>query len=165
MIFRGLFFVFVLVPVMIVIIPLQALINALKLPFWNVLPRLFHRLGCFFLGLRVEVIGQPATGRATLLVANHISWTDIVAVGSVADVTFVAKREVGDWPFVGMMARLQRPFLLTAPAAPMPAAPPEQWARIWRVAMPCCCLLKANPISAPMCCHSARPRWAQRNMP
>lgn len=108
MIFRGLFFVFVLVPVMIVIIPLQALINALKLPFWNVLPRLFHRLGCFFLGLRVEVIGQPATGRATLLVANHISWTDIVAVGSVADVTFVAKREVGDWPFVGMMARLQK---------------------------------------------------------
>ncbi len=108
MIYRLLFFVFVLVPVMIVVIPLQALINALKLPFWNVLPRLFHRIGCLFLGLRVEVIGQPATGRATLLVANHISWTDIVAVGSVADVTFVAKREVGDWPFVGMMARLQK---------------------------------------------------------
>jgi 1-acyl-sn-glycerol-3-phosphate acyltransferase len=108
MIYRVLFFVFVLVPVMIVVIPLQALINALKLPFWNVLPRLFHRIGCLFLGLRVEVIGQPATGQATLLVANHISWTDIVAVGSVADVTFVAKREVGDWPFVGMMARLQK---------------------------------------------------------
>ena len=108
MIFRVLFFIFIFVPVMIVVIPLQALINALKLPFWNVLPRLFHRIGCFFLGLRVEVIGQPATGRPTLLVSNHISWTDIVAVGSVADVTFVAKREVGDWPFVGMMARLQK---------------------------------------------------------
>ena len=108
MIYRVLFFVFVLVPVMIVVIPMQALINALKLPFWNVLPRLFHRIGCLFLGLRVEVIGQPATGRPTLLVSNHISWTDIVAVGSVADVTFVAKREVGDWPFVGMMARLQK---------------------------------------------------------
>ena len=108
MIFRVPFFLFVLLPVMIVIIPLQALINALRLPFWHVLPRLFHRIGCIFLGLRVRVIGQPATGRATLLVSNHISWTDIVAVGSVADVTFVAKREVADWFFVGMMARLQK---------------------------------------------------------
>jgi lyso-ornithine lipid O-acyltransferase len=108
MIFRVLFFIFVLVPFMIVVIPLQALINALKLPFWPVLPRLFHRLGCVFLGLRVTVIGQPATGRPTLLVSNHISWTDIVAIGSVADVTFVAKREVGEWFFVGMMARLQK---------------------------------------------------------
>jgi 1-acyl-sn-glycerol-3-phosphate acyltransferase len=108
MIFRVLFFVFVFVPVMIVIIPAQALINALKLPFWNVLPRFFHRVGCIFLGMRVTVVGHPATGRATLLVSNHISWTDIVAIGSVADVTFVAKREVGEWFFVGMMARLQK---------------------------------------------------------
>lgn len=108
MIFRVLFFILVLVPVMIVIIPAQAVINAFKLPYWNVLPRLFHRIGCIFLGLRVTVIGAPATGRPTLLVSHHISWTDIVAVGSVADVTFVAKREVGDWLFVGMMARLQK---------------------------------------------------------
>ena len=108
MIFRVLFFLFVLLPVMIVIIPLQALINALKLPFWGVLPRFFHRVGCIFLGMRVTVVGQPATGRPTLLVSNHISWTDIVAVGSVAEVTFVAKREVGEWFFVGMMARLQK---------------------------------------------------------
>ncbi|MBU1306684.1 MAG: 1-acyl-sn-glycerol-3-phosphate acyltransferase [Alphaproteobacteria bacterium] len=108
MIFRVLFFIFVLVPVMVIIIPLQALINALRLPIWQALPRLFHRVGCIFLNLRVTVIGQPATGRATLLVSNHVSWTDIVAIGSVADVTFVAKREVQDWFFVGMMARLQK---------------------------------------------------------
>ena len=108
MIFRVLFFIVVLLPVMVVIIPLQALINALKLPSWGVLPRFFHRMGRIFLGMRVTVIGQPATGRPTLLVSNHISWTDIVAVGSVAEVTFVAKREVGEWFFVGMMARLQK---------------------------------------------------------
>ena len=108
MIFRALFFLFVLLPLLVIIIPLQALVLALRLPFWNLLPRLFHRVGCTFLGLRVSVLGQPATGRATLLVSNHISWTDIVAIGSVADVTFVAKREVGEWFFVGMMARLQQ---------------------------------------------------------
>ena len=108
MIFRVLFFIFVFVPVMVVIIPLQALINALKLPFWTVLPRFFHRIGCFWLGLRVTTIGEPATGRPTLLVSNHIAWTDIVAIGSVADVAFVAKREVGEWFFVSTMARLQK---------------------------------------------------------
>jgi len=108
MIFRVLFFIVVFIPALIVIIPAQAAIIALRLPVWQVLPRLFHRIGCIFLGLRVTVIGEPATGRPTLLVSNHISWTDIVAVGSVADVTFVAKREVGEWFFVGMMARLQK---------------------------------------------------------
>jgi 1-acyl-sn-glycerol-3-phosphate acyltransferase len=108
MIFRVLFFLFIFLPLLVVVIPLQMAIVALRLPFWPMLPRLFHRLGCIFLGLRVTVIGQPATGRPTLLVSNHISWTDIVAVGSVADVTFVAKREVGEWFFVGMMARLQK---------------------------------------------------------
>jgi len=108
MILRVLFFLFIFLPFLILVIPVQLLINALRLPFWNVLPRLFHRLGCVFLGLRVTMVGQPATGRPTLLVSNHISWTDIIAIGSVADVTFVAKREVGEWFFVGMMARLQK---------------------------------------------------------
>jgi 1-acyl-sn-glycerol-3-phosphate acyltransferase len=108
MIFRVLFFVFVFIPVLIVIIPLQALVNLLRLPFWNVLPKFFHRVGCVFLGLRVTLIGTPAHGRPTLVTSNHISWTDIIAVGSVADITFVAKSEVRDWFFVGMMANLQR---------------------------------------------------------
>jgi 1-acyl-sn-glycerol-3-phosphate acyltransferase len=107
-IFRALFFIFVFLPFLVVAIPVQWVIVKLNLPFWPVVPRMFHRLGCIFLGLRVTVIGHPATGRPTLLVSNHVSWTDIVAVGSVADVTFVAKREVGDWPFVSLMARLQR---------------------------------------------------------
>ena len=108
MLFRSLFFIFIFLPALVVMIPLQWLVLKLNLPFWQVCPRLFHRLGCIFLGLRVTLIGEPPTRRPTLLVSNHVSWTDIVAIGSVADVTFVAKREVGEWFFVGMMARLQR---------------------------------------------------------
>lgn len=108
MIFRVLFFIFVFVPFLIVVIPLQALVLALKLPFWNTLPRLFHKVGCLFLGLRVTVIGAPAEGRPTLLTANHTSWTDIIAIGSVANVAFVAKSEISKWPFVSMMANLQK---------------------------------------------------------
>jgi 1-acyl-sn-glycerol-3-phosphate acyltransferase len=108
MIFRVLFFAFVIVPFMIVAIPIQFAITRLNLPGWNVLPRLFHRLACRFLGLRVRVIGVPDHGKPTLITANHISWTDIVAIGSVANITFVAKQDVRDWPFVGFLASLQK---------------------------------------------------------
>ena len=108
MIFRVLYFVFVLAPFLIVGIPVQFVWSRLRLPGWNTLPRLFHRLAVAFLGLRITVLGAPVQGRPTLIVANHISWTDIIAIGSVADVTFVAKQEIAKWFFVGFMASLQR---------------------------------------------------------
>ncbi len=108
MLFRLVFFVFVLAPFILIGLPFQMAITRLHLPFWNVLPRLFHKLGCVFLGLRVTTLGHPEKDRPTLLVSNHISWTDIIAIGSVADLTFVAKSEIAHWPFVGFMASMQK---------------------------------------------------------
>lgn len=108
MIARSLFFIFVYAPFIMVGLPAQYVITRLNLPVWPLLPRLFHRLGRSFLGLRVEILGTPVTDKPTLLVSNHISWIDIIAVGSVCDVTFVAKSEIKRWPFVGLMASLQR---------------------------------------------------------
>lgn len=107
MIFRVLFFVFGFLPFLIVFIPVQFVITRLGLD-WNIVPRWFHWFGCTFLGMQVKVIGAPSTDKPTLIVSNHVSWTDIIAVGSKADVTFVAKSEIQKWPFVGFMASLQR---------------------------------------------------------
>ena len=46
--------------------------------------------------------------RAVLYVSNHVSWADILVIGSVAPVAFVAKREVASWPLVGITAKIQR---------------------------------------------------------
>ena len=107
MISRSLFFIFVYIPMMLIGVPVQFVVTRLGLE-WNAIPRLFHKAGCVFLGLRVKVIGEPAHGRPTLLLSNHISWTDIIAIGSVADVTFVAKTGVRETFFVGFMASLQK---------------------------------------------------------
>ena len=107
MIFRTLFFIFVMVPFLIIGVPVQFVITKLGM-FSPFLTMLFHRIGCIFCGLRVRTIGEPLHNRPTLLLSNHISWTDIVAIGSVADVTFVAKTGVRDTFFVGFMASLQR---------------------------------------------------------
>jgi 1-acyl-sn-glycerol-3-phosphate acyltransferase len=108
MIFRALFFIFVLAPYMVLGAMVQTVWLLLRLPGWNMVPRIFHRLGCIFLGMKVKVIGRPVAGRPTLILSNHISWTDIIAIGSVADVTFVAKQEVSRWFFVGFISWMQR---------------------------------------------------------
>ncbi|HEY9011529.1 MAG TPA: 1-acyl-sn-glycerol-3-phosphate acyltransferase, partial [Devosia sp.] len=108
MIFRVIFFILVYVPFMLIFCPLQWLWLKLGLPNWNAIPMIFHRLGAAFIGMKVTVIGKPVEGQPVLIVSNHISWTDIIAIGSVAPVTFVAKQEVAKWFFVGFMANLQR---------------------------------------------------------
>jgi len=57
------------------------------------------------LGLRVRDRGRPLSGPA-LLVANHISWLDILAIGARSDVCFIAKAEIADWPVVGWLAKI-----------------------------------------------------------
>jgi 1-acyl-sn-glycerol-3-phosphate acyltransferase len=55
------------------------------------------------MGARLEVMGQPmATGG--MLVSNHISWSDILTLRSTRTINFVSKREVRDWPGVGLIA-------------------------------------------------------------
>ncbi|MFC4021649.1 lysophospholipid acyltransferase family protein [Micromonospora sp. GCM10011542] len=54
-------------------------------------------------GVRLLVRGRSPRRRA-LLVANHVSWLDILAVLAVAPAPMVAKREVRSWPLVGLLA-------------------------------------------------------------
>jgi 1-acyl-sn-glycerol-3-phosphate acyltransferase len=76
--------------------------GARRFPHW------YHRRVCRLLGLRIEVDGEVERDRPVLLVANHTSWLDIPVLSAVAPVSFVAKKEVGGWPFVSSLARLQR---------------------------------------------------------
>jgi 1-acyl-sn-glycerol-3-phosphate acyltransferase len=43
--------------------------------------------------------------RGTLIVANHLSWLDIVAALAIEPTAFLAKREVGRWPLISALAR------------------------------------------------------------
>lgn len=72
------------------------------------LPRVWHRAACWMLGIRVHVHGQPDSRRPLMLAANHASWKDILILGSITDVVFIAKTEVRNWPVFGILARLQK---------------------------------------------------------
>lgn len=55
------------------------------------------------LGIRWEVRGRLPVGRA-LLVANHVSWLDIVVLLALTPARLVAKHDVRQWPLFGRIA-------------------------------------------------------------
>lgn len=57
------------------------------------------------MGIELEVRG-PTPAPGTLVVANHVSWLDIIVFGGLLDAAFVSKSEVGDWAVIGRFARL-----------------------------------------------------------
>ncbi len=54
-------------------------------------------------GITVRSVGRPLPV-ATMFVANHVSWVDIVVLHSQRMMGFVAKREIAGWPLIGWMA-------------------------------------------------------------
>jgi len=91
-----------------ILISIQWLLGKLGLPGWGFIASNYYRVLCALLRIHVRVVGQPERGRAALYVSNHVSWADILVIGSLAPVAFVAKREVASWPLVGITAKLQR---------------------------------------------------------
>lgn len=56
------------------------------------------------LGIRLELRGQPPVCGPVLLVANHISWLDIVVMHAARHCRFVSKADVRHWPLIGTLA-------------------------------------------------------------
>lgn len=104
---RGLLAIAGVLLVTLALLPFQLVFLWLRLPQRRRLPRFWHKAVCVLLGIRVHVHGVPDSRRPLLLTSNHVSWSDIMVLGCVADVTFVAKAEVKTWPFFGTLARLQ----------------------------------------------------------
>jgi 1-acyl-sn-glycerol-3-phosphate acyltransferase len=77
-------------------------------------PTLASRLAIAFcrtllriLRVRVEIAGLPEAQGPVLLAVNHISWIDVLALGSIMPFCFLAKSEVASWPLLSAFARVQ----------------------------------------------------------
>ena len=98
----------ILAIVTILLAPVQVLALVFDWRLRRRLPRLWHRVACRMLGIRVHVHGAIDRRRPLMLAANHASWKDILVLGALADVVFIAKTEVADWPIFGTLAKLQK---------------------------------------------------------
>ncbi len=86
---------------------LGALICALAFPFFGPVRRM-QLVGWWsarmlaVLGIRLQSEGSIGN-RPVLLVANHISWLDILAINAVQPARFVSKSDVRRWPLLGWL--------------------------------------------------------------
>lgn len=91
---------------------------------------LWDRAVCRILNLRLHISGEPDPD-AKLLVANHISWLDIIALGAQRPCVFVAKEEVADWPVMGYLAKGIGTLFVRRGDAEQTAATAERM--VWRL--------------------------------
>ncbi len=71
----------------------------------NPWPRTFLKIVAFACGARVNIVGTPIR-RDVFFISNHLSWVDIVILGGHSGTAFVSKEEIGKWPIIGWLCRL-----------------------------------------------------------
>ena len=106
--FRISLIIFLLVLWTLVLLPVQLLALRYDWRVRRTLPRYWHRVACYLLGIRIRVHGKLETRRPLMLASNHVSWKDIMVLGAVADVAYIAKSEVANWPVFGWLAKWQK---------------------------------------------------------
>jgi 1-acyl-sn-glycerol-3-phosphate acyltransferase len=90
------------------IIVVQGAALALRANISRWLPKVWLGWCRHAIGMDVFVTGGALVEGPALFVSNHISYLDIIAIGSVIDGSFVSRADVRHWPVVGFLATLQR---------------------------------------------------------
>ncbi|MCF6288086.1 MAG: 1-acyl-sn-glycerol-3-phosphate acyltransferase [Proteobacteria bacterium] len=67
---------------------------------------------CYVCGLKLAATGK-IHNNPVFIVANHVSWLDIPVIHSYKLVGFVAKAEINNWPFLGLIARCGESLFIT----------------------------------------------------
>jgi len=57
------------------------------------------------IGLRIRWQGACPPSSTFLMLANHASYLDVIALGSLCPLGFMAKQEVSAWPLIGFLAK------------------------------------------------------------
>lgn len=62
--------------------------------------------GCLaILNVRLQHEKQPASWNGTLVVANHVSWLDILVINALQPASFIAMKEIESWFVVGKLVK------------------------------------------------------------
>ncbi|MBB5955381.1 1-acyl-sn-glycerol-3-phosphate acyltransferase [Saccharothrix tamanrassetensis] len=82
----------------------------------EMLLRRWFRALVWAFGARLAVVGGPVfqatPSRGVLVVSNHVSWLDELAIDAVQPIRMVAKRDIKDWPVLGPIITAARTVYL-----------------------------------------------------
>ena len=92
--------------------PVQLILIKFNLKYKIHIPKIFHKIVLKILGIRVKLIGTKEDKRPLILIGNHTSYLDIVVLGSIMPICFVAKEEIRNWFLFGFLARMQNTIFI-----------------------------------------------------
>ena len=108
-IFRGIYRLTILFLWLFLGLPFQLIVWPLSPlhPLRQKLTQLIFKGTCFTAGIKVILKGRPVQKGPCLFLSNHISYLDILVLGSKLNASFVSKADVRKWPIFGLYATLQ----------------------------------------------------------
>ena len=96
----------------LLLLPFQILFILLKSKVRFFVPLVFHKFLLRILGIQLVISGKPSEHKPLILIGNHCTYLDIIILGSIMPVCFVAKSEIKSWFFFGFLARLQNSIFI-----------------------------------------------------
>ena len=104
--------VFLIILIILLLIPIQYFFVQFKLKNRIYIPIFFHRILLKILGIKVKLIGQNTRARPLILAGNHTSYLDIIILGSIMPICFIAKEDIKHWFLFGFLAKMQNTIFI-----------------------------------------------------
>ena len=113
-ILRLIFILVFLVLIIFISIPIQFLCNIIGFRIKKLYPLFFYRMIKIITGININfdktTLNKKNTG--VLYIANHVSWFDIICLGTLLNARFIAKKEVSKMGIFGFLAKLSNTFFI-----------------------------------------------------
>ena len=104
--------VFLIIVIILLLIPIQFIFVQFKMRLRKYIPIVFHKILLKILGVKVKLIGQNTRVRPLILAGNHTSYLDIIILGSIMPICFIAKDDIKHWFLFGFLAKMQNTIFI-----------------------------------------------------
>ncbi len=104
--------IFLIFLIILIIVPFQITLVLFNLKLRLYIPKIFHKFVLLVLGIKVNIIGEITRLRPLVLIGNHTSYLDIIVLGSLMPISFVAKEEIRGWFLFGFLAKMQNTIFI-----------------------------------------------------
>ena len=103
-----------LILIILISIPIQFFFNLIGFRFKKLYPLLFYRMIKISTGININFDSEKIDKKnsVVLYIANHVSWFDIICLGTLLDARFIAKKEVSKMGIFGFLAKLSNTFFI-----------------------------------------------------
>ena len=113
-ILRLIFILIFLLSIIAFSIPVQVLCNIIGFKLKKIYPLYFYQMIKIVTGININFNKTKFNKKNTgvLYIANHVSWFDIICLGTLLNARFIAKKEVSQMGIFGFLAMLSNTFFI-----------------------------------------------------